>query len=181
MNKKALKQKELTKQLGVLFLAKGFSDMGLRQLADALGTSDRMLLYYFGSRDALLETVLLDIAQQLSTQLDENFGDRVFSPNEFLDVLWQSALDEAFADYLRLWLDISAKANRGDPLLTAIANKISHNWIRWAAGRLSADDAQTVAYATLMLSTVDGLLILHPNDLQQGAPAITMLKTLLMR
>jgi len=39
-------------------LRHGASGLSLRPLAAALGTSDRMLLYSFGSREHLLETVL---------------------------------------------------------------------------------------------------------------------------
>jgi AcrR family transcriptional regulator len=46
-------------------------DVSLRQLANELGTSHRMLVYYFGSRDGLLATVLTALRahdkQMLST------------------------------------------------------------------------------------------------------------------
>ncbi|MDT7648160.1 MAG: hypothetical protein QOC75_5160, partial [Pseudonocardiales bacterium] len=40
------------------FGTRGISDLSLRQLADALGTSHRMLIYHFGSKEGLLTEVV---------------------------------------------------------------------------------------------------------------------------
>ena len=39
-------------------LERGLIDLTLRPLAAAIGTSDRMLIYHFGSRDALVSAVV---------------------------------------------------------------------------------------------------------------------------
>lgn len=53
------------------------ADCSLRQLAQELGTSHRMLTYYFGSRDGLLATVLTTMRaeeRQTLTSTAENWG-----------------------------------------------------------------------------------------------------------
>jgi AcrR family transcriptional regulator len=53
------------------------ADCSLRQLAQELGTSHRMLTYYFGSRDGLLATVLTTMRseeKQTRTSTAENWG-----------------------------------------------------------------------------------------------------------
>src|SRR5215216_6725514 len=42
-------------------LANGFSNFSLRQLAAAIGTSHRMLIYYFGSKEGLLVAVIRSV------------------------------------------------------------------------------------------------------------------------
>ena len=39
------------------FVAEGMGDLSLRKIAAAIGTSHRMLLYHFGSREGLLAAV----------------------------------------------------------------------------------------------------------------------------
>ena len=40
------------------FVADGLGDLSLRKIAGAIGTSHRMLLYHFGSKDGLLLEVV---------------------------------------------------------------------------------------------------------------------------
>src|SRR5215472_3530856 len=42
-------------------LARGLEDLSLRPLAAALGTSARMLVYHFGSRERLVRAVVTDL------------------------------------------------------------------------------------------------------------------------
>ena len=46
-------------------LREGVATLSLRPLAAALGTSDRMLLYYFGTRDKLLVAALAEVRRTL--------------------------------------------------------------------------------------------------------------------
>ncbi|HTA04061.1 MAG TPA: helix-turn-helix domain-containing protein, partial [Streptosporangiaceae bacterium] len=41
----------------------GIADLSLRELAAAIGTSHRMLLYHFGSREGLLAAVTLAVEE----------------------------------------------------------------------------------------------------------------------
>ena len=45
------------------FAAHGIGDTSLRGLAEAIGTSHRMLIYHFGSRDGLLAAVVDRVEQ----------------------------------------------------------------------------------------------------------------------
>ena len=48
----------LTDELVAYLLEHGLSDLSLRPLADALGTSARLLIYHFESKEGLLTEVL---------------------------------------------------------------------------------------------------------------------------
>src|ERR1700730_10614042 len=47
----------------------GLADLSLRELAAAIGTSHRMLLYHFGSREGLLAAVTLAVEEAERTAL----------------------------------------------------------------------------------------------------------------
>lgn len=58
------KRRELLDQVRQYVIRNGLVDLSLRPLARALGTSDRMLLYYFGTKERMIADALA---------LDESF------------------------------------------------------------------------------------------------------------
>ncbi|QUQ65678.1 TetR/AcrR family transcriptional regulator [Kutzneria sp. CA-103260] len=104
------------------------SDLTLRKLAEALGTSHRMLIYHFGSRDGLLAALLSQIRREqqqrllsLSTKaayqdglqlLDQMFLDQADSPHNaaFFYVLGLAVQDpdtyREFLDTLDDWTTV---------------------------------------------------------------------------
>ena len=48
----------------------GIGGRSLREVADAVGTSHRMLLHYFGSRDELLLAIVEEVERRQTAQLE---------------------------------------------------------------------------------------------------------------
>ena len=89
MSQKVTDKVELKKQQIVLDITdfvfeNGLSDLGLRKLAAVSDTSDRMLIYYFGTKDSLIGTVLQSIAANLTLQFDEALGRIAISAEEMV-------------------------------------------------------------------------------------------------
>src|SRR5256885_17057738 len=63
-------------QVADYVLGHGLEGVSLRPLAAALGTSTRMLLYDFGSKEALLDEALAEIRRRLAERLAELQGGR---------------------------------------------------------------------------------------------------------
>src|SRR2546429_9461178 len=61
-------------QVADYVLEHGLEGVSLRPLAAALGTSTRMLLYDFGSKEALLDEALAEIRRRLAERLAEVQG-----------------------------------------------------------------------------------------------------------
>jgi AcrR family transcriptional regulator len=74
-------------------------------LAAALGTSDRMLLYYFGSREHLLETVLDSAGDGLVAALSEAVPVGRSRPEVLLRAVWSIARDPGVEPVLRLYVE----------------------------------------------------------------------------
>ncbi|MGO4146455.1 TetR/AcrR family transcriptional regulator [Paenarthrobacter sp. YAF11_1] len=55
----ARKRAELVEAAFVVFAEKGYLGLSIRQIAEAVGTSHTALLHHFGSKEALLEAVLV--------------------------------------------------------------------------------------------------------------------------
>ena len=158
---------ELAKQrlLGAVmehFVADGLADQSLRSIAEAVGTSHRMLLYHFGSKDGLLLEVVREVearTEDLFEAIGEASGERV---DEIIRRTWAYVANPAVAGFERLFFALYGRALQGDesalPLLT---DDVEH-WLRAnaalsAMAAVPADVAR--AHARLGLAVTRGLLL----------------------
>jgi AcrR family transcriptional regulator len=142
-------------------LQHGASGLSLRPLAAALGTSDRMLLYYFGSREHLLETVLDRVGDGLVAALPEAVSVGRSHPEVLVRAVWSVARDPAVEPALRLYVEIMGQAAAQVAPFPAVARRVAHRWLNWAQDRVDVPVAERQDAAAGVLATVDGLLILH--------------------
>ena len=70
MDKTDLKRQQLLGKIADHLLASGIEQSSLRQLAAAIGTSDRMLLHYFEDKEALMRAALTLVATRMIGLLD---------------------------------------------------------------------------------------------------------------
>lgn len=143
-------------------LAHGLSASSLRPLAKAAGTSDRMLLYYFPDKDALIAAVLDVVAARLVALLDAR---RAAGPLPFPELKCQ-LLGIVFADdlwpYMRLWLEMAALAALGDPLFRAVGEQLGRGFLIWGAMQLdSSDETARATEAAQLLVAIEGSLVLR--------------------
>lgn len=131
-------------------------------MAAAIGTSDRMLLYYFADRDALLTAALGTVAARLRTALDSSGDEAPRSYPILLGDVWTIFRAPSFQPYLKLWLEVAANAAGGTEPFSTIGGTIADNFIAWAARRLDIADAdKRFGAAALLLATIDGLALLE--------------------
>ncbi len=109
--------------------AHGISDVSLRQLAAALGTSHRMLVYHFGSKEGLLVEVVRVVEERQRLALAELTADPDLSPMEQGRRLWQRLTDPALAPHERLFFEVYGQALQGRPHTTALLDGIVDHWL----------------------------------------------------
>ncbi|MDT7776648.1 MAG: hypothetical protein QOC67_5572, partial [Pseudonocardiales bacterium] len=95
------------------FGTRGISDLSLRQLADALGTSHRMLIYHFGSKEGLLTEVVRAVEAAQRELWSELVADPDLDPTERPRRLWQRVSDPAMEPFARLFFEIYGQALQG--------------------------------------------------------------------
>src|SRR3954453_21121030 len=83
--------------------AHGVGDLSLRALAAALGTSHRMLIYHFGSREGLLIEIIRTVEAQQRAALAEMLADRDAPPAETMRRMWRRVADPALWPNERLF------------------------------------------------------------------------------
>jgi AcrR family transcriptional regulator len=133
----------------------------LRQLAAAIGTSDRMLLYYFPDKASLVTSILERVGKRLAGLLeDEVSADRALPPEEMLRVLWITLRKPTFRPYMRLWLELAGYAARDEEPHRAIGAAIAHGFLDWIAARLAVAARDSAATASSVLVQIEGMLLL---------------------
>ena len=142
-------------------LRHGMATLSLRPLAAALGTSDRMLLYYLGTRETLLIAALDEVGRQLRTALATALPADPMPPAQLVRQAWTVLQDPGAEPHLRLYLEISGLAARGQEPFSTAGVGIARAWLGWVAERLDVPPEQRPAAAAGVLGVLDGLLLLR--------------------
>lgn len=143
--------------------ASGIAGLSLRDLATAVGTSHRMLVYHFGSKAGLLAEVVRVVEEgqraQITAIADGGGGG---SPYADVRTMWDHWRDPATQRLERLFFEMVGMALQGDPAMQPLLDDLIEPWlepvasIRRAAG--VAPDA-AAADARLALAVTRGLLL----------------------
>lgn len=101
----------------------GFSDLSLREIAAAIGTSHRMLHYHFGSRDGLLVAVVQAMEDRQRAALAD-LESRTDDLAELTRTFWRRLSDPALAPAERLFFEVYAHAVNGRPWAAAFRESV---------------------------------------------------------
>lgn len=140
--------------------AEGVGDASLRSLASALGTSHRMLIYHFGSKDGLLVAVAAEVERRQRVALADL--DPSGPPEQVVRAMWARLADPALWPFERLFFELYARGLQGDPGAVPFLEGIVEAWIApivevRVAGGVAEADAR--AEARLGLAVFRGLLL----------------------
>lgn len=169
MDRRAQRREELVDRLADHLLEQGLEAASLRVLARAAGTSDRMLLYYFADKDALIAAVLAHIAERLTLQLGEIAAPQPLAPEALRAHLAPALLDDRFWPTMRLWLGIAARAAHGEPPYAQVGEQLGRGFLLWAAAQI--DSADPMRDAAKLLASVEGMVLLKSIGMADVAQA----------
>ena len=162
MVRDATRKLDLVRRLADHVLAHGMAATSLRPLAAAVGTSDRMLLYYFPDKAALIAAVLGEIAGRMTALLDANRAAKRLPPLALHMHLMPMLSSQAVAPFMQLWLEIAALAARGDPTCQRVGGDIARGFVAWLAGQIDETDAAARTDAAIrLLMAIEGAVLLN--------------------
>ena len=92
----------------------GFTDVSLRELATALGTSHRMLIYHFGSKQELFVEVIRSFETEQRLMIEAFAGDTDLNRSEVMRRVWQQVSAPEAAQQVRLFFQVCGQALTGD-------------------------------------------------------------------
>lgn len=144
--------------------ADGLGGMSLRQLASSLGTSHRMLIYHFGSKEGLLVEVVRAVEERRRAdfaELDLTVGPGD-SPAQTARRFWETLADPGMWPRERLFFELYGQALQGRPGTTALLDGVVDAWLapltEWLRTQ-GADPDSARTDARLGLAVVRGLLL----------------------
>lgn len=136
----------------------GLGDRSLRDVAAAVGTSHRMLIHHFGSRQGLLTEVVDAVERDQKLFLASLQGDQV----QILTAMWQQLRDPRLWPNIRLFFECYTRAMNGEAPFSAMLPGAVDDWLDAAsafdvAQGMPVDEARARARAGL--ATFRGLLL----------------------
>jgi AcrR family transcriptional regulator len=131
--------------------AHGLGQRSLREIAEHVGTSHRMLLHHFGSRDALVVAVV----QAVEARQAALAGDLDGAPAEQLATMWAHLSDPELRPLERLFFESYARGANGEAPFDQLLPGAVTSWLA-DDGRDGGGDP---ALRRLGLAVVRGLLL----------------------
>ncbi len=131
----------------------GIGGRSLREVAAAVGTSHRMLLHYFHSRDELLLEIVEEVERRQTAQL-ENLPRK---PGEAIAATWADLRRPELRPFERLFFECYARAAQGEEPFARMVPGAVDGWLTSIAER--SEGSIDPALVRLSLAVTRGLLL----------------------
>jgi AcrR family transcriptional regulator len=139
----------------------GFSDASLREIAAGVGTSHRMLIYHFGTRERLLA----DVVGRIEAAQREALADLFAQEDDLVEIgrrFWRRLSDPALAPAERLFFEIYSHALYGRSWTARFRETVVSAWVEPVADLLvrhGYPQQEARRRARLGLAATRGLLL----------------------
>jgi AcrR family transcriptional regulator len=134
------------------FAVHGIGDRSLRDIAAAVGTSHRMLLHHFGSRNELLLAIVEEVERRQMALLRELPAE----PAEAIAAMWADLRRPELRPFERLFFECYARGVQGEqPFARMLPGAVD----AWLADDATAGRAVDPALMRLGLAVARGLLL----------------------
>ncbi len=165
------------------FSRHGIGDTSLRGIAEAVGTSHRMLIYHFGSREGLLAEVTREVEARRRAVMTATY-DADLPPLEAAARYWEDTV-EATLRYGPLFFELAAHAMQGREHAAALREDLVAAWlpsITDLCRAIGIPEEQAPTHARLALGAARGLLLdlLVSGERDEVAKAADLLNRLLL-
>lgn len=144
------------------FTTDGLADQSLRRIAEAVGSSHRMLLYHFGSKDGLLLEVVREVETRTQARLARVAELAATRSDVVIRRMWSYLTDPELAGFERLFFALYGRALQGDRAALPLLQDDIEHWLE--ANVALAGDAGVPAelvrtHSRLGLAVMRGLLL----------------------
>jgi len=144
----------------VQYLVKhGLADLSLRPLAKALGSSPRVLLYYFGSKEKMVVKVLAGLRERQRDNYDQI---QAASFAEACQTIWKHMSAPDSEPLFRLFFEAYGMAMRHPQRYKAFLRDAIEDWLRFVADPLCRQGyrrKEARALATIILAGLRGFML----------------------
>jgi AcrR family transcriptional regulator len=141
----------------------GLADLSLRPLAKAVGSSPRVLLYYFGSKERMVMQILAELRQR---QLARYGSVRASSFAEECQIVWRQMSAADSEPLFRLFFEAYGMALRYPRLYKDFLHATVEGWLQMMTmqlRRLGHTRSEARAFATVVLAGMRGFMLDYCN------------------
>lgn len=161
----------------------GIGDTSLRGIAEAVGSSHRMLIYHFGSREGLLVEVTRAVEARQRSVMTATYATDL-PPLEAAALYWQLTV-EATLRYGPLFFELAAHATQGKEHAEPLRRELVGAWlpsVTELCRAIGIPGEQAESHARLALGAARGLLLdlLVTGEREQVDEAADLLNRLLL-
>ncbi len=139
----------------------GLSQLTFGRVANRLGVSDRIIVYYFPTKSDLITEVMFAVGVRLQQALSEAFREPAADHLELARAAWpvlsRRNVDAIFA----LFFEANGLAAAGREPYRTLVPQLVDAWLQWLATCLEGTPARRRAEAAAAIALVDGLLLLR--------------------
>jgi AcrR family transcriptional regulator len=135
------------------FATGGVGHRSLREVAEAVGTSHRMLLHHFGSKEDLLVAIVEEVERRQMTVLP----DLPIEPADNFAAMWAQVSRPELRQAERLFFECYARASQGEKPFDRMVPGAVNGWLDEVDA--VADVPVDRAFARLGMAVVRGLLL----------------------
>lgn len=160
------------------FLKHGVAHLSLRPLAAAVGTSARMLVHHFGSKEQLVAAVMTQVRDKLQALLGAVATAGHAGAADVMLAFWTLATAPANLPYLRLLLEVQVLALQNPRRYQTYLRNTSKSWLTLIEAELPKSRNRR-AMATLCTAVIDGLMLelLSTGDTRRTLTALSLFTT----
>jgi AcrR family transcriptional regulator len=141
---------------------RGLTDLSLRELAAAIGTSHRMLIHHFGGKEGLWVEVIRTVEARQRELMPDIAAAVVEDPAQATRDWWRHISDPSLWPNERLFFEVYGQALQGRPGTTELLDGIIDSWLDaitdiYVGQGLDPDTAR--ARGRLSIAVTRGLLL----------------------
>lgn len=136
--------------------AHGIAHASLRRIASGTGTSHRMLVHHFGSKEGVLVAVVAEVDHRQRRALEDLLSE---GPVD-LWAFWERFADPGLAPFERLYFELYGQALQGQSWAEPMLDGVVDDWLEPVTAALrTADERAGAVDARLAVAVTRGLLL----------------------
>jgi AcrR family transcriptional regulator len=139
----------------------GFSRLTFGRVAKRLGINDRIVVYYFPTKDDLISEVVVALGLRLQQMLEEAFVQPVADHRALVAAAWPVVATPEADAVFALFFEANGLAASGREPYSVLVPVLVEGWIAWAAEFIDAPPEERRIEAEAAVAVIDGLLLLR--------------------
>lgn len=140
----------------------GVAELSLRPLAKAVGSSPRVLLYYFGSKEELVSAAVMRLRERQRTGFGRMREARYNQPSDVCHAIWKQMSAPQLEAWFRLSLEAYSMALRHPKRFSDYLRSSVEDWMGFLSEPLTqagVSQAEARAFATIVIAGFRGLML----------------------